>query len=299
MRIGITLPNNQGIERLDDMVALAVDAEAAGVHSVWVSEHLFHASYVEQRLGARPYHEALVVLTAVAQATRRIRLGTSVLVLPWHHPVRLAKTIASLDWLSDGRVILGAGVGAAADEYAALGVDFAARGRIADDALRAMRALWTQAMPAYSGRYYSFAGLRFEPKPTQPGGVPILIGGNSAAALRRVLRHNAGWQPLSISPDEVAAGVAQLAASGTPAEVVPRVVVSVTDTAWDRPIAARRTARGTKEELHALLHAYAAAGATELILDANTANLDETRALFELFAPWLRGSDVTAGGQSS
>ena len=107
MKIGYSIPNNQGVEDPNDLVALAVKAEQFGFDSVWVAEHLFHSSYVAERLGDKPYHEALTVLTAIACATKTVRLGTSVLVLPWHDPARLAKTVATLDQLSGGRVDLG------------------------------------------------------------------------------------------------------------------------------------------------------------------------------------------------
>ena len=110
MKLGLALPNNQGVERVMDLVHLAREAEDLGLTSVWVSEHLWHAEYVAKRLGDKPYHEPLTVLTAVATATRWVRLGTSVLIMPWHHPVRLAKTLASLDDLSEGRVDFGVGV---------------------------------------------------------------------------------------------------------------------------------------------------------------------------------------------
>ena len=127
MKFGYAIPNNQGVEKVTDLVNLAREAEALGYHSVWVSEHLFNTAYVAKRLGNRPYHEALTVLTAISGATEKIHLGTSVLVLPWHHPVRLAKMIATLDQLSVGRVILGVGVGITREEYDALGVSFRRR----------------------------------------------------------------------------------------------------------------------------------------------------------------------------
>ena len=187
MELGFSIPNNQGVEKVSDLVSLACEAEQLGFHSVWVSEHLFNTAYVAKRLGNRPYHEALTVLTAIAGATSAIKLGTSVLVLPWHHPVRLAKTLASLDQFSEGRVILGAGVGITRDEYDALGVSFSNRGRIADECLAAMRELWTQRLPVYAGEYYAFSGQLFSPKPAQENGIPVWIGGNSVAARRRLV----------------------------------------------------------------------------------------------------------------
>ena len=281
MRFGLSLPNNQGVARIDSLVALAVDAEQRGLDSVWVSEHLFHASYVEQRLNGAPYHEALTVLTATAVATSRVRLGTSVLVLPWHHPVRLAKTVASLDTLSGGRVTLGLGVGNAADEYAALGVDFHQRGRIADEMLGAMRALWTEDLPVFSGEHFNFAGLRFAPKPTQPE-LPLWIGGNTNAALRRVAHHGHGWHPLSVSPAELRHGLQTLRRHTDRAlRVAVRLMINITDTSWARPVEERKTARGTLEELRALFLAYADAGATDIILDANTPDLSAIRNMLD------------------
>ena len=281
MRFGLSLPNNPGVARIDDLVALAVDAEQRGLDSVWASEHLFHASYVEQRLNGAPYHEALTVLTATAVATSRVRLGTSVLVLPWHHPVRLAKTVASLDTLSCGRVTLGLGVGNAADEYAALGVDFHQRGRIADEMLGAMRALWTQDPPAFSGQFFSFSGLRFAPKPMQAE-LPLWIGGNTDAALRRVARFGQGWHPLSVSPSDLRLGMQTLRGLTTrPLQVAVRLMISIADAPWERPVAERRTARGTLPELRDLFVAYADAGATDIILDCNTPDLTAIRRMLD------------------
>ena len=169
---------------MNDLVDFGVSAERLGYQSVWVSDHLFHAAYVAARLGDRPYHEPMTVLTAIAARTHTVELGTSVLVLPWHHPVRLAKTVASLDNLSNGRVIVGVGVGSTEDEYQALGVPFDRRGQIANEYLAAMRALWTEQVPAYHGEHLSFEGLRFEPKPVQTPHPPIWVGGSSPAAIR-------------------------------------------------------------------------------------------------------------------
>ena len=129
MKFGFGIPNNQGVEDPNDLVSLAVAAERLGFHSVWVREHLFHSTYVAERLGDKPYHDALTVLTAIACSTKTVRLGTSVLVLPWHDPARLGKMVATLDQLSRGRVDLGVGVAMTRDEFENLGIDFATRGR--------------------------------------------------------------------------------------------------------------------------------------------------------------------------
>lgn len=278
MRFGLSLPNNQGIEHVSELVDIAQAAEAAGFVSVWTSEHLFHTSYVADRLGDKPYHEPLTVLTAVAARTKTVRLGTSVLVLPWHHPVRLAKTLASLDDLSEGRVVLGVGVAVAEDEYANLGADFARRGEIADEMLQAMKELWTADVPSFAGATVAFDGLRFEPKPIQRPYPPILVGGNSAAALRRVVEHGDGWHPLSVSPRDVRAGVDRI---GPGFVVVPRTMVRFTDTPRDRPIDERRTLSGTPDEIRGMLAAYAAHGVEEIVLDANSPDPDAYPRLIE------------------
>ncbi len=291
MRFGLSLPNNHGTAHVRDLVSIAQDAEALGFDSVWVSEHLFHSSYVAARLGDAPYHEALTVLTAVAAQTDRVRLGTSVLVLPWHHPARLAKAIASIDDLSAGRVLLGVGVAQTEDEFANLGVDFHRRGAIANDTLAAIRALWSQSVPHYSGSDYQFDGLQFEPKPRQQPGPPILIGGNSPAAFKRLANYGDGWHALSVSPAEYAAGkhtietlFAKAGRSASDLHYSVRTMASFSDQSWDRPIAERRTLRGTPDELRTMVGAYQDAGVAEIIVDANSGNRAEVDDLMRRFA---------------
>jgi probable F420-dependent oxidoreductase len=276
MRFGISLPNNQGVVHVKDLVDLAVEAESMGFVSVWTSEHLFHSTYVAERLGSAPYHEALTVLAAVAARTSRVRLGTSVLVLPWHHPVRLAKTIASLDDLSDGRVNLGIGVGVTEDEYENLGVAFKRRGAITDEALIALRELWTADVPEHSGQFFSFSGLRCEPKPRQTP-LPIYVGGNSPAAFRRLRTFGQVWHPLSITVDEQRTVSEQQGIAGV-FPVRPRLATQFRDTpAPERPLAGRKTMRGTAEELRQMVALYEDAGADELILDPGTGDLPRFR----------------------
>ena len=278
MQFGISVPNNQGISSVRGLIDVARDAEQLGYHSVWVSEHLFHASYVAARLGDKPYHEALVVLTAIATVTERVRLGTSVLVLPWHHPARLAKQIASLDELSGGRVVLGIGVAQTEDEFANLGVPYANRGAVTDETIDALRVLWEQDVPAFSGAHYSFSGLRFAPKPLQSR-LPILIGGNSPRALRRVREKGDGWHAMSLSVNEVRQRIA--GAAGKACSM--RLVLEFADTAAARPITERRTLKGPPAELIEQLRAYADAGIVEIVVDANSADLAATRACYQRF----------------
>src|SRR5918992_1263317 len=130
MKFGVCLPNNWGVEDVQAIFLLAVRAEELGFDSVWVSEHIFNVSYVYDRIGGKPYYEPLTILGYVAAMTKRVALGTSVLVLPYHNPIRLAKVAATLDVMSAGRLILGVGVGVIPQELQAMGSPFADRGAI-------------------------------------------------------------------------------------------------------------------------------------------------------------------------
>ena len=121
MKLGFSLLNNWGIEDAQALVGLASRAEELGFDSVWVHDHVFNVGHVFDRIGGRPYYEPLTLLSFVAARTQRVRLGTSVLVLPYHNPIRLAKAAATLDVLSGGRLILGVGVGAIEQEMQAMG----------------------------------------------------------------------------------------------------------------------------------------------------------------------------------
>src|SRR5262245_42293714 len=167
MKIGFSLLNNQGIEDAHALVDLAVRAEELGFHSVWVHEHVFNVGHVFDRIGGRPYYEPLTFLSYVAARTRRIRLGTYVLVLPVHNPSRLAKIAATLDVLSGGRLTLGIGVGSIEQETRAMGSVFKERGAFGDEAIAVMRALWTQEDPKFDGKWAHFSGMKFSPKPLQ------------------------------------------------------------------------------------------------------------------------------------
>src|SRR5918994_5832732 len=132
MQIGFSLHNNWGVEDVQALIELASRAEALGFASVWVHDHVFNAGHVFTRIGRKPYYEPLTILSYVAARTQRVGLGTSVLVLPYHNPIRLAKTAATLDVLSGGRLILGVGVGAIEKEMQAMGNAFSERGAFSD-----------------------------------------------------------------------------------------------------------------------------------------------------------------------
>jgi probable F420-dependent oxidoreductase len=273
MKFGYSIPNNQGVEDPNDLVALAVEAERKGFSGVWVAEHLFHSGYVLDRLGDRPYHDALTVLTAAAMATKSVELGTSVLVLPWHDPARLGKMVATLDQLSRGRVVLGVGVATTEEEFVNLGVDFASRGRRANEVLGAMQALWTQSEPEFAGEFYNYRGLKFSPKPYQKPYPPILIGGGSGAAFRRIARYGDGWHTLRHSPSMVAEGrkrIEQLVAETGRDAAALRYSISIQANferePSDKPLADRTVLQGAAANMIELIRAYVDAGLQHMVI---------------------------------
>ena len=222
MKFGFSLSNNQGIEDVQSIIRLATRAETLGFDSVWASDHVFNVSYVYERIGDRPYYDPLTILSYIAAVTTRIGLGTSVLVLPYHHPMRLAKAAATLDVLSGGRVMLGVGVGVIAEELNAMGSPYEERGARTDEAIAIMQALWTQSRPSHHGRVYQFSGMAFAPKPLQKPHIPILIGGVSRAAIRRAARLGNGWHPTALAPEVLRESMRYLAEQAQAAGRRPR-----------------------------------------------------------------------------
>ena len=286
MKLGYSIPSNRGVTDIGALVGLAQKAEALGCHSVWVSEHLFHSAYVAERLGDLPYWDPLTMLTAAACATSKVRLGTSVLVLPWHDPPRLGKMVATIDHLSGGRVDFGVGVATTEDEFNNLGVDFKTRGKRADEVLGALQALWTQPVPEFQGEFYQYSGLKFSPKPLQTPYPPILVGGSSPAAMRRIVRYGDGWHTLRQSPDEVAAGLAKLKsmmaeAGRDPEELKISISIELVFDASSpsRPPGERRGLRGSDEDVAETLRAFRDAGVQEAVISIASTDVAEHEAV--------------------
>jgi probable F420-dependent oxidoreductase len=160
----------------------------------------------------RPFLEPLTCLAFLAGRTERVRLGISVLVLPYRHPLYWAKVATTLDSLSNGRFILGVGVGWMAEEFQALGLSFEERGALSDEQLRAAQALWSEERPQFHGRYYQFHDIAFYPKPLQQPRIPIWVGGESIRAQRRAAIFGDAWFPyfVKITPENLAARFAEI-----------------------------------------------------------------------------------------
>jgi probable F420-dependent oxidoreductase len=214
MRIGLhALGIGTGADRAV-IDAVATSAEAAGFATLWVGEHVV---MVDEPASRYPYAadgriavpvaadwlDPMICLSFVAAATTTITLATGVLLLPEHNPVVVAKKAATLDRLSGGRFVLGVGVGWSAEEFAALGVPFARRGARTREYVAAMRAIWRDEVATFEGEFVTFRDIQVNPKPFAGRAVPVVLGGNSDAALRRVARWGDGWYGFNL--DGVAA----------------------------------------------------------------------------------------------
>ena len=222
MEIGCHLPTTQAphVQR-DALVTFAREAEKRDIASLWVSDHVvIPRETVGYPGGARfphppdtPYLEPITALAASAVCTTRARLGASVFILGHRHPVVMAKMLASIDALSNGRLICGVGVGWWKQELEILGAPFHARGRQADEILKVFKELWTAGTPAFAGEFFRFSDIGFAPKPVQKPHPPIWVGGGSAGAFRRVVALGDGWHAMSKTPAELQDGLGRLRAA--------------------------------------------------------------------------------------
>lgn len=210
MDLGISLPP---WGPADALVPLAQTAERAGLTSAFVSDHIvlfedLQSKYPYSKTGefamppTAPFFEPLAVLAALVGATSTLRLGTSVLILPYRNPVFTAKFISSLDQLSGGRIIFGVGSGWMKEEFEALDAPFHKRGKMTDEWLQIFHACFTEDAPAFEGEFYSFAPLKFEPKPAQSP-MAIWVGGHVKPALRRTAKYGTGWHATYRGNDEL------------------------------------------------------------------------------------------------
>ena len=258
MQLGIHLPHIGRKAGPDAITRAAVQAEDLGFDDVWVSEHVIlpkDAPYPP----SPSFYEPILTLTWAAAATKRVRLGASVIVLPMHHPVPMAKQVATLQLLSGGRVIFGIGVGWLEAEFAALAERNAERGRRTDESIALMRALWRDDPVTFQTRDVSaqIVDMRMEPKPPP---IPIWVGGSSDAALARAVKLCDGWHGSRQPPDKAAPIIRRLR------EQRPEASFAISlRTAWDGKDAG---------ELAARLAAYRAAGAGHVLVEPADREID-------------------------
>ena len=216
MRIGLILPVFVPPSSPAFLAAAATAAEARGFHSLWAGEHVvlfdrYAKNYPYAESGEFPASgevgiaEPFTTLAWLAAQTSTIRLGTSVILVPQRNPLYTAKEVAALDWLSGGRVDFGIGVGWQREEFEALQVPWERRGARNDEYIELMRRLWVDAESSHRGEFWTLEPSRAFPKPAQRPHPPIHVGGESDAALHRVVRLGAHWLPFNVSPEQLAA----------------------------------------------------------------------------------------------
>jgi probable F420-dependent oxidoreductase len=290
MRVGVNLPNYGPLGTTESMVAIATRAETLGYDSVWTTDHV-----LMPKTQPDPYGhilETLTTLAYLAAVTERVQLGTSVVVLPQRQPILVAKQAATIDHLSGGRLTVGVGAGWLEEEFAFLGADFAARGARTDEYIRVLRELWTARNPRFDGETVHFSDVLFSPRPERPDGIPIVIGGNSRRALRRVAELADGWHAIAATPSEVRAGVAQIddRAPARRIEISLRIRLAL-GRARTPPANARAAGgavlEGEPQALVPLLHEYDDAGVEHLVIEPEATELPQFLEDLERFAAEL------------
>ncbi len=187
--------------------ALVQQAEAMGFHGVTAVDHIVVPRDFANVIGERWHHPA-AFLGFIAGISEKLQLISDVVVLPYHNPLEVAKAFASVDALSEGRLILGVAPGYLEGEFKALGVPFAERGPRTDEYIEVIKTLWTEDNPTFEGKYYRFSNVVMEPKPWQKPRPPIWIGGNTHRAVRRAVERADGWVPYNVTPEELGEGLA-------------------------------------------------------------------------------------------
>ena len=296
MEFGVTIPNNWGLENPRTVIEFGPMAEELGYDSVWVMDHLFNNGYIRERLDDKPYYHPMATLSHISALTSKVQLGTSVLVLPYHNPVELAKYAATLDQMSGGRVVLGVGVGAMTPEFEALGIPLSQRGSLTNESMDVMRELWSNEDPRYQSARWEFSDLKFSPKPRQvmngAPNVPLWVGGNSQGAHRRAARRGNGWHPSGVTAEEFAIGRRHImkmaeAAGRNPDELVMSVRVEVE--AHGRPSSDRAADRARLPGddvagMAAGISAFREAGVSHLVMALNTGDVSRIRELMQVIA---------------
>ena len=260
MRLGVNVPNFGPGTNPDVLRRWALTVEGLGFDLLMMSDHIAITPDVAQEYQA-PFYDPFTTLSWLAGITRRVRLGTTVIVLPYRHPLLIARMAANLNDLSGGRLVLGVGVGGFRQEFDALGVPFRERGRLTDEHLLAIRAAWQDDADYRSGQ------------------IPVWIGGNSDAAVRRAVRLGDAWHPLRFTPGWLAEAAGRLAASATEQQraqpaLMPRIALRLTQA----PIIDddRLAGHGTIDQIAADLDQLRSLGAGTVVLDPFNGDHRET-----------------------
>jgi probable F420-dependent oxidoreductase len=280
MKIGINLINFGPSASPDSLCRWTTLAESLGYHLVMISDHVAITPDVGARYPA-PFYDPFVSLAWLAGLTRTIELGTTVVILPYRHPLSVARMAANVDQLSGGRLILGVGVGWAKEEFAALGVPFERRGAMSNEYLAAIKTCWTSDVASYEGRYVSFKDVDTRPRPARLPHPPVWVGGPSDAALRRAVRFGDAWHPIRIRLEWLTrTGLPRLReiadAERRPVPALcPRIKLRLTDSPM--PDGDRLAGEGTLDQVRADLASLERLGAAYVLLDTYLDDPEATR----------------------
>jgi probable F420-dependent oxidoreductase len=286
MKIGGHLPMFGDVGTRDGLVTFARRMEQLGYASLWASDHVvipyeIRSRYPYSETGRFPlpptasFLEPLTVLTVAATVTDRIALGTSILVLPHRHPVLAAKTLATLDHVAGGRLILGVGVGWMREEITVLGAPFEQRGRWSDEAIAVMRTCWRDERSEFHGEFFDFDALGVYPKPPR-GDIPIWVGGHTPSALRRTARLADGWHAAFTPLEDIAPARRRLEEEcRTAGRASSALTISVR-----MGLASKGKSADTLDRLRR----YRDAGVEHVLLETNYRSLPDMLTTYERFA---------------
>lgn len=301
MKFGVFLPISGRAASPKTLIEAACTAEALGYDSVWAADRIVipweiatpYPYSEEQRFIVppdRPFLEPLTCLAFLASCTEKVKLGMSVLVLPYRHPLYWAKIAATIDQLSGGRFILGVGVGWMNEEFDALGAPFKDRGQISDEQLNLLNRLWKDERISFNGQYYRFKDIAFSPKPFQKPRIPIWVGGEGVHAQRRAAAYGDSWFPyfVRITPPELARrfdNVRGLAAKAGRDPDLIRLACCLPIEVSEKPLAQEKDRlRGAPDQLAQALRGFRDIGVEHIALQFMVPHWPERRAQIERFA---------------
>jgi probable F420-dependent oxidoreductase len=303
MQFGLGLPHAGAAAHGPSIIRFAQRADELGFESLWCGDHILLPTagtdqYPYTEDGSFPrdasvgFLETLTVLAYAASVTQCIRLGSTVIILPYRNPVVQAKMFASLDVLSGGRAICGVGVGWLEKEFDSLGVPYAERGPMSDEFLQMFQTLWTQDHPEFEGKYYQIHGMQFEPKPVQ-NPLPIWVGGHSRRAIRRTIKYGHAWHPTRQTPEYVAKHLPYLRQEAERAGRDPDSIIislkrslQITDIGLSGEVAFRsgNALVGTTQDIIDDAKRCQDMGMHQLTYDFRTDHIDEQLAIMEQLA---------------
>jgi probable F420-dependent oxidoreductase len=288
MKIGLFTPLRSPVATPEFLREFGQKAESMGIHSFWLGEHIVLFDNYESKYPGNPdgvfrfpdgsgLMDMVSSIGFLAACTSTLRLGTGICILPQNNPVYAAKEYATLDFLSNGRLDFGVGVGWSWEEFEACGAPWANRGKRCDEYLEVINTLWNDEVSSFDGDMYKLRECRMHPKPVQSGGVPICVGGHSDAALRRTARFAKGWYGINLSPEGSKEMITRLArfmeAEGRSIEELEIHIGAVND---------RMDA--------SLVEAYAEAGVTQLLIPFMRQGSKHLDANLEMIEPFIEAA---------